>query len=234
MIEHEGRESRTRRSGWARSGAVVAAATLALGAAACGDDSDGDNTSDTEPAVDEAVGDATSDDALTEDTTAETGSGDAMTDDSMSEDTGEDDTATSVDAVAAEVLTDTLAGEGVDLFLALVPLVGLDEITDADEITVFVPSDEAFQSIAADEVAAIVDDPMLVRDVLESHVAEGAYRSSDLEDGDTISPISGEELTVSIDGDAVMIGDATVVRADIEFDGGVIHIIDDVLVLPEA
>lgn len=138
------------------------------------------------------------------------------------------------DALAAEVLTDSLAGEGVDLFLTLLPIVGLDEITDAEEITVFVPFDEAFTSIQGDELASIIEDPTLVRDVLESHVVEGAVPSTELTDGDTITPISGEELTVTIDGDTVRIGDATVTRADIEFDGGVIHVIDDILALPGA
>ena len=58
--------------------------------------------------------------------------------------------------------------------------------------------------------------------------------SSDLSDGDTVEPVSGDTLDVSIDGDTVMIGNATVTQPDILFDGGVIHIIDDILTLPEA
>ncbi len=215
--------------------AVVA---LSLSAAACGGDDDASDPIDTTDDVttDESVTDTTggamdtADDMTTDDMTTD----DMTTDDMTADDTTADDTTeTTMASTVEDVLTDTLAGEGVDLFLTLLPIVGLDEITDADEVTILAPSDEAFQSVAADEIAAIIDDPTLVREVLEAHLVEAPVLSSDLADGDTITPLSGEEIVVSVDGDTVMLGQATVLRPDIMFDGGVIHVIDDIIGLPE-
>ena len=57
--------------------------------------------------------------------------------------------------------------------------------------------------------------------------------STDLSDGMMIETVNGESLEVTINDDGtVMIGDATVVTADIETANGVIHVIDTVLVPP--
>ena len=47
-----------------------------------------------------------------------------------------------------------------------------------------------------------------------------------------VDTVNGGQLEVSIDGDTVMIGDATVAQADIETSNGTVHVIDTVL-LPQ-
>lgn len=190
----------------------------ALVAASCADDDTADDTSD-----------ITSD--ITTDITT------LVTDDTATDDTATADTTGStmagVDSEAARVLTDTLAGEGVDVFLTFLPVIGFEEVTQSDEVTIFVPSDEAFASVGTEELAAMIQDPQRVVDILQAHVVEGRVMGSDLEGMSTVQPIRGEELAVSVDGDQVMVGEATVIKADIEFDGGVVHIIDGVLLLEE-
>ena len=128
-------------------------------------------------------------------------------------------------------LGDSLAGTGADIFVSLLNLVGLDEVTDADEVTVFVPNDDAFTSLDADQLATLIDDPDQVLEILRAHVVEGAVTSDDLQDGDTLTAVSGDELQVVVAGDTVEVGGATVVRADLTFDRGVVHVIDGVLLL---
>ena len=249
-----------RRAGTVRRLTAAAVVTaVAIGSAACGGDDDVADPADTTAGTDTTmatdttdVGGTTTTTGMTMDTTTDTTSDttattsdttattsdvtdttDAATDTTTDTTDATGSTDTTMAGTLEDALTDTLSGEGVDLFLTLLPVVGLDEITDADEVTLLVPSDEAFLSIGPDEIAAIIEDPSLVREVLESHVVESELSSSDLSDGDTITPVSGEDLTVTIDGDTVMIGQATVVRADIRFDGGVIHVIDDVIALPD-
>ena len=56
--------------------------------------------------------------------------------------------------------------------------------------------------------------------------------STDLEDGMTPATVNGATITVSIEGETVMINESTVTTANVEASNGVIHIIDKVLLPP--
>jgi transforming growth factor-beta-induced protein len=121
---------------------------------------------------------------------------------------------TLVSAVQAAGLEETLRGEG--------------------PYTVFAPTDDAFAAVPQETLDALLADPQgALTDVLTYHVAAGKVMSTDLSDGMMIETVNGESLEVTIKDDGtVMIGDATVVTADIETSNGVIHVIDTVLVPP--
>ncbi|MGA7396854.1 MAG: fasciclin domain-containing protein, partial [Solirubrobacterales bacterium] len=68
--------------------------------------------------------------------------------------------------------------------------------------------------------------------ILTYHVAAGDVKAADLSDGQMIETVNGDTLEVKIDGDKVMVGDATVAQADIETSNGTVHVIDSVL-LPQ-
>jgi uncharacterized surface protein with fasciclin (FAS1) repeats len=53
-------------------------------------------------------------------------------------------------------------------------------------------------------------------------------------DGQTLTTVSGAPLEITVDGETVMVGEATVLRYDIEASNGVIHVIDTVLSPPEG
>jgi uncharacterized surface protein with fasciclin (FAS1) repeats len=53
--------------------------------------------------------------------------------------------------------------------------------------------------------------------------------SGDLSDGQVVTTLNGQTATVSIKDGKVMIGDATVVAADLAGTNGVVHVIDKVL-----
>ena len=122
-----------------------------------------------------------------------------------------EDFSTLVSAVEAADLVETLNGEG--------------------PFTVFAPTNEAFEALpegALDELLMDENSDQLTS-VLTYHVVPMAAMSGDLEDGQEIETVNGEMLTVSIDGETVMINEATVTEADIEASNGVIHVIDAVL-----
>ena len=58
--------------------------------------------------------------------------------------------------------------------------------------------------------------------------------STDLSDGQMITTMLGEDVTISIMDGTVMVNDATVTVADIAADNGVVHVIDAVLLPPPA
>ena len=114
--------------------------------------------------------------------------------------------------------------------IAAVEAAGLAEtLTGEGPFTIFAPTDEAFDALPDGTVEGLLEDTDQLTSILTYHVVPSAAVSADLSDGQEIETVNGEMLTVSIEGDSVMIGDATVTTADIEASNGVIHVIDSVL-----
>ncbi|MBL6866029.1 MAG: fasciclin domain-containing protein [Flavobacteriales bacterium] len=115
-------------------------------------------------------------------------------------------------AVGAAGLVDALSGEG--------------------PFTVFAPTDDAV--VALTEALGITADDLLalpnLGEILQYHVVAGEAFSDDLEDGQMITTLLGQDVTVSIDDAGVMINEAMVIIADLEAENGVVHVIDAVLV----
>ena len=108
---------------------------------------------------------------------------------------------------------------------------GLDGILSSEgPFTVFAPTDDAFGLIPADVIETLLADPTgLLTQILLNHVVEGTTLSTDLSDGMMIETLQGGEVMVSITDGVVMIGNATVIVADITADNGVVHVIDAVI-----
>jgi uncharacterized surface protein with fasciclin (FAS1) repeats len=160
------------------------------------------------------VGTACGDDSV--DTATDGISGDAE------EITGDvEEAAASVDTAATD-LADTLRENGLESVASAVESLDVTELIDDEEFTFFAPSDEAFLSTS-------VADPTMLTDVLRNHVIDERLLSADLADGETIQTEAGGTLTISVDGAAVMVDDATVETADIDAGGGVIHVVDQIL-----
>ncbi|TCT06459.1 putative surface protein with fasciclin (FAS1) repeats [Tepidamorphus gemmatus] len=133
------------------------------------------------------------------------------------------DHTTLVAAVTAAGLADTLAAEG--------------------PFTVFAPVNEAFAALPEGTVDTLLEpankDQLVA--VLTYHVVPGRLEAADLVEKAkagggtaTVETVQGENLTVSLDGDAVIVtdakgGSATVTVADLGQANGVIHVIDAVL-----
>ena len=129
-----------------------------------------------------------------------------------------------------------------------------DENADSDLIgtlsadgsfTVFAPTNDAFTALlnSLDGYDSLDDfdteeEKALLGMILKYHVVAGtAAASTDLSEGQEITTVQGETVTVSLSG-GVFISDATdtdaeVVMADVENTNGIVHVIDKVL-LPQA
>ncbi len=101
--------------------------------------------------------------------------------------------------------------------------------------TLFAPTDEAFETLPDGTLDYLLsDDPQAEFDllrVIEHHVVDTVRPVSDFKPGE-LTTIAGT-LQVTIEGDRVMVDDATVIQADVEASNGIVHVIDRVLI-PEA
>jgi transforming growth factor-beta-induced protein len=192
--------------------AVAVAGMLGIGLAACGDDG---NDADQTPA--ETTAEATADDS-------------EMTDEMTDEMTGEPGTIVDVAVDAGDFQT----------LVAAVTAAGLVEtLSGDDEYTVFAPTDDAFAAaitalgITAEELLA---DTETLTSILTYHVVSGEVLAADVVglDGQSVETVNGATVDITIDGDTVMVNDATVITADVDASNGVIHVIDTVLLPPAS
>jgi uncharacterized surface protein with fasciclin (FAS1) repeats len=100
--------------------------------------------------------------------------------------------------------------------------------------TVFAPTDDAFAALPEGAIDALLADSEALSEVLLYHVISGGVKAADVVslDGKEVETLSGESVKVMLDGESVMINDATVIITDIEGSNGVIHVIDAVLLPP--
>lgn len=106
----------------------------------------------------------------------------------------------------------------------------LNTLSDEEsEFTIFAPTNAAFE--AALEANPDLTDEQIT-EILTYHVLTSAVLSSDLSDGQTVETFQGEDITVSVGEDSVMINNATVITVDLEGMNGVVHLIDSVLLPP--
>ena len=130
------------------------------------------------------------------------------------------DHTTLVAAVKAAGLVDTLAGPG--------------------PFTVFAPTNAAFGKLPKGTVETLVkpENKATLTKILTYHVVPGKLNAADLKDGQKLTTVEGEQLTVKKSGGKVMLTDAkggssTITIPDVNQSNGVIHVIDTV-VMPKA
>lgn len=183
--------------------ALIAAGALAL--AACGGTDDEATETTVAPATTEAATETTMAPETTE----------AMTEmDIVDTAVSAGDFTTLAAALEAADLVETLKGEG--------------------PFTVFAPTDAAFEAALADlglTADELLADTETLTSILTYHVVPGEVPAADVVtlDGQDVETVNGATVAISIDGETVMVNDATVAQADVFASNGVIHVIDSVL-----
>ncbi|WP_111669679.1 fasciclin domain-containing protein [Algoriphagus litoralis] len=124
---------------------------------------------------------------------------------------GSPDHSTLVTAVTAAGLVETLSGTG--------------------PFTIFAPTNSAFEALPAGTVENLLkpESKDQLTSVLTYHVVAGNVLAADLKDGQKVTTLNGQELTVAIKDGVVTINGAKVTAADLTGSNGVIHVIDAVL-----
>lgn len=138
---------------------------------------------------------------------------------------------------------DALTGSGqATQFAQIGSLLGLQESLETTEAggaplvrTLFAPSDAAMAALPQETLAALSADPAAAQTLVEYHVLPGRVTIDDLRalDGQKVTTISGLSMSISVDGDDVVIdGTSRLSAGDFDSDNGMVHIIEQVLQPP--
>ena len=96
--------------------------------------------------------------------------------------------------------------------------------------TVFAPTDAAFARVPKATLAALAGNRAKLRAVLLYHVLKGKVTAAQAMKLHSAKTLEGKSLPIRVSGGKVIVGGATVTRADVMASNGVIHVINKVLI----
>jgi transforming growth factor-beta-induced protein len=107
------------------------------------------------------------------------------------------------------------------------------ELPPGQRYTIFAPTNDAFAAIPENDLVALLAPEArgTLRSILTFHATPGELTLSELLDRRSVRTLNGQRLDIGGAG-GLTIGEAGVVAVDVPFDGGVIHVVDAVL-MPE-
>jgi uncharacterized surface protein with fasciclin (FAS1) repeats len=120
--------------------------------------------------------------------------------------------------------------------VALVKQAGLAGALSTKTVTVFAPTDAAFAKLPAGTVDGLLkpENKAQLTAILTYHVIPGRVMAADVAQLTEAKTVNGEMVKVRADGGSVMVNDAKVTAADVTASNGVIHVIDTVILPPDA
>lgn len=120
---------------------------------------------------------------------------------------------------------------GLNKLLACVGAAGLE--LPKGPVTIFAPTDAAFDALPKGTVEKLLrpEGKAALRTILLQHVVEGRLGTAEVLNQRGLATLAGQQL--AIDFAAQTVGGANFAATDVAFDGGVVHVIDRVL-LPET
>jgi uncharacterized surface protein with fasciclin (FAS1) repeats len=96
--------------------------------------------------------------------------------------------------------------------------------------TVFAPTDAAFAKVPKATLAALAKNKAKLRAVLLYHVVKGQVTAAEATKLRSAKTLQGKSLKIRVKGGKVIVGGATVTKADVLASNGVIHVINKVLI----
>ncbi|MGX1885681.1 fasciclin domain-containing protein [Streptomyces sp. NPDC055287] len=105
----------------------------------------------------------------------------------------------------------------------------VDTLNNAENITVFAPTNDAFEKIPKADLDKILNDKEQLRDLLTYHVVGETVTVDELPDG-TFKTLQGGQVKTSGSGDSFKVNDSSIVCGDVATQNATVHVIDTVLV----
>lgn len=109
-----------------------------------------------------------------------------------------------------------------------------EDLSAAGDVTLFAPTNEAFETLGEDQLTTLSGDSAALTQVLQLHVLQGEYPVLDLsraEEG-SLSNLAGETYVIEQTGSGLSVNDGDLVSTDVDnfYSNGVVHVISNVLV----
>ncbi|MDJ0589916.1 MAG: fasciclin domain-containing protein [Pleurocapsa sp. MO_226.B13] len=131
----------------------------------------------------------------------------------------------------ADIVDIAVNTEGFSTLVAAVKAASLVEtLKTPGPFTVFAPNDDAFAKLPPGTVQTLVQNPPQLARILTYHVVAGKLTKADLAKVDSVDSVEGSPISINCD-DNFEVKNATVIAADIEADNGIIHVIDNVILM---
>lgn len=135
-----------------------------------------------------------------------------------------------------DIVENAMNASNVTTVVAAVQAAGLVEtLQGPGPFTVFAPNNAAFEKLPAGTVDTLLlpENKAMLADILTYHVVPGRYTSADLTDGQTLTTVQGETISIGKSGSQITVnGTAMVETADVISSNGVTFVIDMVLMPP--
>jgi uncharacterized surface protein with fasciclin (FAS1) repeats len=131
----------------------------------------------------------------------------------------------------ADIVDIAVSNDNFSTLVAAVQAAGLVEtLKSPGPFTVFAPTNDAFAKLPPGTITTLLQNiPQLTR-ILCYHVVAGKLMRADLEKFTAVTSVEGSPITLDFT-ETFEVKNATVINADIEADNGVIHVIDNVILM---
>jgi uncharacterized surface protein with fasciclin (FAS1) repeats len=96
--------------------------------------------------------------------------------------------------------------------------------------TVFAPTDAAFAKVPKATLSALAKNKAKLRAVLLYHVVKGKVTAAQVVKLHSARTLEGKPVSIRVSGGKVIVGGATVLKANVMASNGVIHVINKVLI----
>jgi len=129
----------------------------------------------------------------------------------------------------ADIVDTAVAAGSFNTLVTAVKAAGLVEALKGDgPLTVFAPTDDAFNKLPAGTLNKLLANPDQLRAILLYHVVPGKLMAADVVKSGSLTTLLGQNAAISTSR-GPMIGDARITATDIKASNGVIHVIDTVI-----
>jgi uncharacterized surface protein with fasciclin (FAS1) repeats len=123
-----------------------------------------------------------------------------------------------------------VSNENFTTLVAAVQAAGLVEaLQTPGPFTVFAPTDAAFAKLPGGTITTLVQNPPQLGRILKYHVVSGRYTKADLEGLSEVTSLEGTTIRLNFKKNEVK--NATAIATDIEATNGIIHVIDNVILM---